>query len=113
MNQRGRFDGRRARVVIGGLVVAVALAVMGVLGGIGFASSTVTAAQYQYGKVTICHHTHSKKHPFVTITISLSAWPAHKAHGDTLGACGTTTTTTKSGGRHGHHGKSSGSHGRK
>jgi hypothetical protein len=32
-------------------------------------------------KITICH---KKKE---TITISISAWPAHQAHGDTKGAC--------------------------
>ena len=43
---------------------------------------------YGYGgKVVICHHTHSKKHPFVTIVVSQSAVAAHLAHGDTLGAC--------------------------
>ncbi|HYZ90231.1 MAG TPA: hypothetical protein VE620_13110 [Myxococcales bacterium] len=39
------------------------------------------------GKVTICHHTHSKKHPFHTITVSANAVPAHMRHGDTLGPC--------------------------
>jgi hypothetical protein len=42
-------------------------------------------------KVTICHHAggpNGTKH--VTITISRSAWPAHQAHGDTMGACNTT-----------------------
>ena len=52
-----------------------------------------SAAQYQYGghggKVTICHHTHSKKHPWVTIRIPSSAWKAHKRHGDLLGPCST------------------------
>ena len=46
------------------------------------------------GKVTICHHTGSGSNPFVTITVSVNALPAHLAHGDTIGACGTTTTTT-------------------
>jgi len=32
-------------------------------------------------KITICH---KKKN---TITISINAWPAHQAHGDTMGAC--------------------------
>ncbi|HYZ93905.1 MAG TPA: hypothetical protein VFA34_16150 [Actinomycetota bacterium] len=39
------------------------------------------------GKVTICHHTGSKKHPFHTITVSANAVPAHLRHGDTLGPC--------------------------
>ncbi len=107
MSDKRRFESRRARTALGISVVAVALAATGVLGGVGFARSSVSAAQYQYGKVTICHKTHSKKHPAVTISISLNAWPAHRRHGDTLGACGanggtttsaapTTTTTTTS-----------------
>jgi hypothetical protein len=33
-------------------------------------------------KITICHKGKN------TLTISVNAWPAHEAHGDTLGACG-------------------------
>ena len=40
-------------------------------------------------KVTLCHRTHSRKHPFVTITVASAAVPAHLRHGDTLGACTT------------------------
>ena len=39
------------------------------------------------GKITICHippGNPAKRH---TITIDASAWPAHQAHGDTMGAC--------------------------
>ena len=50
-----------------------------------FAQSS-SPAQIQY-KITICHHTHSKKNPTVTISISNKAWPAHQRHGDTLGPC--------------------------
>jgi hypothetical protein len=94
MSKKRRFEDRGARVIVGGSVAAVALAAAGVLGGVGFAKSSPTAAQYQYGKITICHKTHSKKNPSVTITISRSAWPAHQRHGDTLGACGATPTTS-------------------
>ena len=38
-------------------------------------------------KVWICHRTHSKKHPFVTITVSNNAVPAHLRHGDLPGRC--------------------------
>jgi hypothetical protein len=38
-------------------------------------------------KVTICHHTHSAKHPFVTITVGAPAVTAHMKHGDTIGPC--------------------------
>jgi hypothetical protein len=94
MSRKRPFENRRARAIVGGSVAAVALAAAGVLGGVGFAKSSATATQYQYGKITICHKTHSRKHPSVTITISRSARPAHQRHGDTLGACGSTTTTS-------------------
>jgi ABC-type sugar transport system substrate-binding protein len=38
-------------------------------------------------KQTICHHTKSKKNPWVTITVSSNAVPAHLKHGDTTGTC--------------------------
>jgi hypothetical protein len=66
--------------------VSVALLVpLTVYGGTGFAKSS-SAAQYQY-KITICHHTGSKTHPTVTISVGSSAWPAHQRHHDTPGAC--------------------------
>ena len=40
------------------------------------------------GKVAICHHTGSKKHPFHTIVVSGNAVQAHVTqHGDTIGPC--------------------------
>jgi len=93
LSDQKRFRSQRGRTLLGLGVVAASLLVASVLAGIGFArSSSGSAAQYQYGKVTICHHTHSAKNPTVTITISEHAWLAqwHKTHpDDTLGPCKT------------------------
>jgi hypothetical protein len=67
-------------VVSAGLLIP-----LGVFGGTGLAQSS-SPAQVQY-KITICHHTHSKKHPTVTISVSAKAWKAHARHGDTIGTC--------------------------
>jgi hypothetical protein len=78
-----------------------ALAALGVLAGASWsATGSSSANQYQYGsKVTICHHTHSKKNPWVTITVSQSAVKAHLKHGDTLGACSTSNKGKKAKGK--------------
>jgi hypothetical protein len=106
MRNERPFQSRRARRVLGGAVAVGLLAASGVLVGVGIASSPkialVTTASSSSttttiptsGKVTICHHTHSKHNPFVTITISVRAWPAHLKHGDAVGACVRSTTTT-------------------
>ena len=69
-----------------------------VLGGPALAKSAASASQYEYGgssqyqyrgKVTICHHTHSKKHPWVQISVGAPAAKAHLRHHDTLGPCPT------------------------
>jgi hypothetical protein len=36
----------------------------------------------EHRKITICHRTGSEKNPYVQITISENAWPAHQQHGD-------------------------------
>jgi len=127
MNSSSPFANRR---LVGAIVVSGLLLVpLGVFGGSALARTNgPSAAQYQY-KVTICHHTGSKKHPFHTITVSNRAVAAHmRNHHDTLGPCPVIPTTgqpsTKSashdsdndndndGGGHGpghdngHHGKS-------
>jgi hypothetical protein len=70
-----------------------------VLGGPALAKSAASASQYEYGgssqyqyrgKVMICHHTHSKKHPWVQISVGAPAAKAHLRHHDTLGPCPTT-----------------------
>jgi hypothetical protein len=85
----------RAHLVAAAVVVAAA----GVFASVGMAGfgaklvgashkTTPTSDQYPAGKVTICHHTHSQKNPFVTITVSQNAVPAHvRNHGDTIGPC--------------------------
>jgi hypothetical protein len=109
---------QRFRFAAAGMMTGALLVPLAVFGGTGAAKSS-SAAEYQY-KITICHHTHSTKNPSVTISVSLNAWPAHKKHGDTMGACPPKvplTTTThgassngKSNGNSGNHGNSS-SHG--
>src|SRR5439155_8730632 len=37
-------------------------------------------------KVTICHRTGSRRHPYVQITVDESALPAHRRHGDIIPA---------------------------
>lgn len=85
---------RRARLVAAALVVAAAgvFASVGMAGYgaklVGFTHQTPTTDQYPTSKVTICHHTHSQKNPFVTITVSQNAVAAHvRNHGDTVGPC--------------------------
>ena len=79
----------------------IAVGVFASLAGVGYAAGLVpfvhtspTAAQYPTSKVTICHHTHSQTNPFVTITVSVHALPAHLGHhGDTIGPCPPKGTT--------------------
>jgi hypothetical protein len=39
------------------------------------------------GKMTICHVPPGNPENKHTLEIDASAWPAHQAHGDTIGAC--------------------------
>jgi hypothetical protein len=68
------------------VTAAAVVLVFAALGGVGLAQTTSSAAQYQYGKVAICHHAgpHGKT---VGITVAAEAVPAHLRHGDTMGAC--------------------------
>lgn len=111
MTDTAASTGRRARIFTGLAIVGASLLVATAIAGVGFASGSVSAAQYQYGKVTICHHTHSQKHPFRTITVSQHAWPAHQRHGDTLGPC-TSSGAPTTGHDHGHGNGKGHSHGK-
>ena len=52
-------------------------------------------------KVTICHHTGSKKNPFHPITVDEHALAAHTGHGDTVGPCPAITASTAPAAKHG------------
>src|SRR3954447_18684247 len=78
-----------AKKVTASAVIIVGLTALALLAGAGLAATgSSSSAAYQYGKkVTICHRTHSKKHPFHTITVSQNALKAHLKHGDSVGPC--------------------------
>ena len=92
---KSNLFGRNRRIAGATAVTAALLVPLGVFGAPALAGSTgASSAQYQY-KVTICHHTHSKKHPMHTISVSSAAVAKHMLkHGDTLGPCPTTAPTT-------------------
>ena len=98
--------GRRARRVVGSTIAIGLLAACGVLVSVGLAgprsalvdpTTATTTTIPTTGKISICHRTHSKKHPSHTISVSVHAAPAHLRHGDTLGACVTTPSATTTG----------------
>ena len=87
----------RGRGVVGLVVALGALVTFAVFGGTGLAGSTAkpTKAQYAPGqyqnanKVTLCHKAK------VTIRVSVSALPAHEAHGDVVGTCAAAAAKAK------------------
>jgi hypothetical protein len=93
------LDNQGRRTLLGLAVVAISIVLAVGLAGISFAAgNSPTAAgspaQAQYGnpkpkpkKITICHHTGSKKHPLVTIRVSASTWKRYAKKHDTLGRC--------------------------
>jgi hypothetical protein len=88
------------RRLVGAAVVSGLLLVpLGVFGSSALAHGRPSASQYQY-RVTICHHTHSKKHPWVQITISNRAFAAHLLrHHDQMPPC---PVVVRTGHHHGH-----------
>jgi hypothetical protein len=85
MTRSSRWGWGRGAAV--GAVTALAVGALASIGAAVSPSRTPAAASQYPKKVTICHHTHSKKNPFVTITVSRNALPAHLGHGDTIGPC--------------------------
>lgn len=75
------------RVLLAGSVGALAFAALTSVGAAVSPAGTPAATDQYPKKVTICHHTHSKKNPFVTIRVSRNALKAHLRHGDTVGPC--------------------------
>jgi uncharacterized membrane protein YgcG len=104
---------RTIRIASAGTAAAALLAAFAAVAGAGLQSTSSSASEYEYGpgshqygqKVTLCHHTHSKKHPWVTITVGSAAVAAHlKHHGDTLGACPAVVPVVNGNKHHGHKG---------
>ena len=76
---------RPLRLVVAGvatLLTGAALASAAVAGMRALDLGPAAASQYPGKKVTVCHRTHSKKHPWVKIRISRHAVKAHLRHGD-------------------------------
>lgn len=89
MNERTsrRRLGVTAAVTVVALVAFAAIGGTGLAGGPGSGKSQY-APGYQNGqKITICHKGK-------TIRVALVSWKAHKAHGDTLGACAQSAPST-------------------
>ena len=96
MRPRIPHDSKSFKAWTAAAVTAAFLVPLGILGAPALAKSAASASQYEYsgssqyqyrGKVTLCHHTHSRKHPWHQITVGAAAVKAHLRHGDTMGAC--------------------------
>jgi hypothetical protein len=75
---------RRLRFAVAATATILAAAALAsaALAGFGALSLGPAAASQYPKKVTVCHRTHSKKHPWVKISISTHALKAHLRHGD-------------------------------
>src|SRR5436853_5257307 len=92
-NRGSRFN---HRIWTAAAVTAAFLVPLGIFGAPALAKTASAVSEYGHGhsgsseyqyKVTICHRTHSKKHPFVQISVGAPAAKAHLRHGDTMGNC--------------------------
>ena len=102
---------RFAAVSVATVVVGAALASAGFAGLRALDLGAASAQEYPK-KVTICHRTHSKKHPWVKIRVSSHALKAHLRHGDFVvdeaHPCPPTGAAAKV--KHGKHGKHKNKH---
>ena len=80
---RPRMEVRPMRRAISLVVAAMLLALLVPVSAVS-AKDSHRSGSGNGGKITVCHNV---DHHAVTIRISMKAWPAHKRHGDTLGAC--------------------------
>ena len=101
---------RGLRLILAGGVGALAFAALTSVGAAVSPSGTPAATDQYPKKVTICHRTHSKKHPWVKIRVSTHALKAHLRHGDFVvdanHPCPPTSATAKAKkNKHGKHGK--------
>jgi hypothetical protein len=89
MRELSKRQAWSARAVFAAALFLSAFAILAGFAALGSPASAASGEyEYQYGKkITICHHTGSRKNPTQTITVSENAVPAHLAHGDTLGPC--------------------------
>jgi hypothetical protein len=72
----------RFAVVVTATVLTGAALASAALAGLGALTLGPAAASQYPKKMTVCHRTHSKKHPWVKIRISVHAVKAHLRHGD-------------------------------